>query len=246
MLDAMTGPLRRFDPFRPIDMLTSLWSSAAVGPVSSGAAMAYRTLFTTVRRLVVGRRLAIRLDDGMLTLTVTEFDSRLDVRGLAVGQLNDVRIVVRDIHWEDQRFTHATAVLHNVHMRPTAPPVMVAAPVDLTLEVPTAALRRSVPMGGATVVRRGRQRRGRAAADGPAPDARPHRDRRAARRHDAVAPTPRPRCSPITLDTARQDPGLSRAPSRTAPRPTPHRYRLRPRCGVPVSVDCGMADGFAA
>src|SRR5688572_12014829 len=136
----MTGPLRRFDPFRPIDMLTSLWSSAAVGPVSSGAAMAYRTLFTTVRRLVVGRRLAIRLDDGMLTLTVTEFDSRLDVRGLAVGQLNDVRIVVRDIHWDEQRFKHATAVLHNVHMRPTAPPVMVAAPVDLTLEVPTAAL----------------------------------------------------------------------------------------------------------
>ena len=140
MLEAMTGPLRRFDPFRPIDMLTSLWSSAAVGSVSSGAAMAYRTLFTTVRRLVVGRRLAIRLDDGMLTLTVTEFDSRLDVRGLAVGQLNDVRIVVRDICWEDQKFPHATVVLHNVHMRPSAPPVMVAAPVELTLEVPTAAL----------------------------------------------------------------------------------------------------------
>ena len=56
MLDHMTGPLRRFDPFRPIDMLTALWSSAAAGPVTSGAAMAYRTLFTTVRRLVVGRR----------------------------------------------------------------------------------------------------------------------------------------------------------------------------------------------
>lgn len=140
MLDDMTGPLRRFDPFRPIDMLTSLWSSAAAGPVSSGAAMAYRTLFTTVRRMVVGRRLAIRLDDGLLTLTVTEFDSRLDVRGLAVGQLNDVRIAVRDIRWEDQTFDNATAVLHNVHMRPTAPPVLVAAPVDLTLEVPTAAL----------------------------------------------------------------------------------------------------------
>jgi hypothetical protein len=149
MLDAMdwiagsaggTGPLGRFDPFRPIDMLTSLWSSAAVGPVSSGAAMAYRTLFTTVRRLVVGRRLSIRLDDGVLTLTVTEFDSRLDVRGLAVGQLNDVRIAVRDIRWGDQKFEHATAVLHNVHIRPTAPPVLVAAPVALTLEVPTTAL----------------------------------------------------------------------------------------------------------
>jgi len=57
--DVMTRPrpLRRFDPFRPIDMLTSLWSSAAVAPVSSGAAAAYRTLFMTVRRLVVGRRL---------------------------------------------------------------------------------------------------------------------------------------------------------------------------------------------
>ena len=53
----------------------------------------------TVRRLVVGRRLAVRLDDGDLTLTVTEFDSRLDVRGLSVGQLNDVRLAARDIPW---------------------------------------------------------------------------------------------------------------------------------------------------
>ncbi|MGO4446782.1 hypothetical protein AB4Z42_25880 [Mycobacterium sp. 2YAF39] len=136
----MTGPLRRFDPLRPIDMLTSLWTSAAVGPVSSGAAMAYRTLFTTVRRLVVGRRLAIRLDDGTLNLTITEFDSTLDVRGLSVGQLNDVRIAARDIQWEDKAFDRATAVLHNVYMRPTAPPVLVAAPVELTVEVPAAAL----------------------------------------------------------------------------------------------------------
>lgn len=136
----MTGPLRRFDPFRPIDMLTSLWSSAAVGPVSSGAAMAYRTLFTTVRRLVVGRRHAIRLDDGVLILTVTEFDSTLDVRGLSVGQLNDVHIAARDIRWEEKEFDRATALLHNVHIRPTAPPVLVAAPVELTLEAPTAAL----------------------------------------------------------------------------------------------------------
>ena len=120
----MSRPLRRFDPFRPIDMLTSLWSSAAVAPVSSGAAAAYRTLFMTVRRLVVGRRLAVRLDDGDLTLTVTEFDSRLDVRGLSVGQLNDVRLAARDICWHGNRFDRATAVLHNVHMKPTAPPVL--------------------------------------------------------------------------------------------------------------------------
>lgn len=134
------GSLRRFDPFRPIDMLTALWSSAAVAPVSSGAAAAYRTLFITVRRLVVGRRLTVRLDDGDVMLTVTEFDSRLDVRGLSVGQLNDVRLAARDIRWNETTFTHATAVLHNVHMRPTAPPVLVAAPVEMTLEIPAGAL----------------------------------------------------------------------------------------------------------
>ena len=91
-------PLRRFDPFRPIDMLTSLWSATAMAPVSSGAAAAYRTLFMTVRRLVVGRRIAVQLDDGDLTLTVTEFDSRLDVRGLSVGQLNDVRLEIGRAH----------------------------------------------------------------------------------------------------------------------------------------------------
>ena len=133
-------PLRRFDPFRPIDMLTSLWSSAAMAPVSSGAAAAYRTLFMTVRRLVVGRRMAVHLDDGELTVTVTEFDSRLDVRGLSVGQLNDVRLAARDIRWDGKQFDRATAVLHNVHMRPSAPPVLVAAPVELTLEVPAAVL----------------------------------------------------------------------------------------------------------
>ena len=121
-------------------MLASLWSSAAVAPVSSGAAAAYRTLFMTVRRLAVGRRLAVRLEDGDLTLTVTEFDSRLDVRGLSVGQLNDVRLAARDIRWGDSVFDHATAVLHNVHMKPTAPPTLVAAPVELTLEVPAPVL----------------------------------------------------------------------------------------------------------
>ena len=133
-------PLRRFDPFRPIDMLTALWTTAAVTPVGTGAAAAYRTLFVTVRRLVVGRRLNVRLDEGDLRLTVTEFDSRLDVQGLAVGQLNDVRLAARDIGWNGAGFDHATAVLHNVHIRPGVPAVLVAAPVDLTLEVPAPVL----------------------------------------------------------------------------------------------------------
>jgi len=133
-------PMRRFDPFRPLDMLTSAWSATAMAPVNGGAAAAYRTLFMTLRRLVVGRRLTVRLDDGDLTMTVTEFDSRLDVRGLSIGQLNDVTLVGHNIHWGTSFFDHATVVLHNVHMKPTSPPVLVAAPVDLALEFSAKAL----------------------------------------------------------------------------------------------------------
>ncbi|MCB0948637.1 MAG: hypothetical protein KDB44_05030 [Mycobacterium sp.] len=132
--------MRRFDPFRPLEMLTSMWSATAMAPVNSGAAAAYRTLFITMRRLVVGRRLTVRLDDGDLTMTVTRVDSRLDVRGLSVGQLNDVTLTARNIHWGTALFDHATVVLHNVHIKPTSPPVLVGAPVDLTLEVPAEAL----------------------------------------------------------------------------------------------------------
>src|SRR4051812_27403515 len=133
----MTRPLRRWDPFRPLDMLATLWSTAAVAPVSTGAAAAYKTLFMTLRRLVVGRELTVRLDGGDITLTVTEFDSRLDVRGLAVGQLSDVRLAACDIRWDENKLDRATAVLHNVHLRPSAPPVLIAAPVDLTVELAT-------------------------------------------------------------------------------------------------------------
>lgn len=132
--------MRRFDPFRPLDMLTSIWSATAMAPVNGGAAAAYRTLFMTMRRMVVGRRLTVRVDDGDLTMTVTKFDSRLDVRGLSVGQLNDVTLTAHDICWGTSSFDHGTVVLHNVHIKPTSPPVLVAAPVELTLEVPTDAL----------------------------------------------------------------------------------------------------------
>lgn len=118
-------PVRRWDPFRPLD---------------SGAAVAYRTLFFTLRRFVVGRRLSVDTEDGELALTITRFDSRLDLRQLAVGQLNDVTLGASDLEWNGHSFDHASAVLHNVHVRATVPAVLVAAPVELTLEVPAPVL----------------------------------------------------------------------------------------------------------
>lgn len=130
-----------WDFLRPLDILSSLWSTAAaVPPVSTGAAVAYQTLFMTVKRLIVGRRLTVKLDGGDMAVTITEFDSRLDLGKLAFGQLNDVKVSASEIVWNQKTFERIDLILHNVHLRPGVPPILVAAPVDVTIEVPTRAL----------------------------------------------------------------------------------------------------------
>lgn len=57
--------LRWDDPFRALDMLASLWSSTGMSLVSAGAAQAvaapYRTLFTTLQQLLVGKEVTVQL-----------------------------------------------------------------------------------------------------------------------------------------------------------------------------------------
>lgn len=130
----MTYPFR--DPLRTMDTLAAMWASATTSPIAGGSAGAYRTLFMTLRRLVIGRRLNVRLKAGELSLTVTEFDSGLDMRGLSVGQLDDIRLSADELSWDGAQYDHATVVLRNVHLRPATPPVLVAAPVELTVDVP--------------------------------------------------------------------------------------------------------------
>ena len=127
--------LRWDDPFRALDVLGSLWSSTGLPSVTAGAAQAvavpYRTLFTTLQQLLVGKRVTVRMGDHDVVLTVTELDSELESRGLAVGQLGEVRVAACDIEWGQQRLQRAVAVLRNVHIRPGVPPVVVAAPVEV-------------------------------------------------------------------------------------------------------------------
>jgi hypothetical protein len=121
-------------------MLASLWSQTAARPLGTGAAAGYQALFETLRRLVVGRRLSVALGRGTVdvTLTVTEFEAQLDMRSLSVGQLNDVRIVAENIVWSDHTLDRASATLRNAHLRPSLTPVLVAAPVEVSLEMPIA------------------------------------------------------------------------------------------------------------
>ncbi|MEB3979703.1 hypothetical protein OQ968_00295 [Mycobacterium sp. 663a-19] len=124
------------DPFRALDMLTSMWSSTGLPSVGVGAVVPYRSVFTTLQRLLVGREIRARVGDQDVTLVITEFDSPLDPRGLAVGQLGEIRLAARDMRFGDHRFERATAVLRNVHIRPGVPPWLVAAPVELSLALP--------------------------------------------------------------------------------------------------------------
>lgn len=113
-----------------------MWSSAALPTVTTGAAIAYRTMFQTLRRLVVGRTLTVRSNGDDLTLTVTEFDFRIEVPGLAVGLLGDMLLVAENVSWREYQFEEAIAVLNNVHFRPGATSEVVAAPVELSLKLP--------------------------------------------------------------------------------------------------------------
>ena len=96
--------LRWDDPLRALDVLGSLWSSTGLPSVTAGAAQAvavpYRTLFTTLQQLLVGKRVTIRMGDHDVTLTVTELDSELEPRGLAVGQLGEIRVAASEIDWD--------------------------------------------------------------------------------------------------------------------------------------------------
>lgn len=136
--------LRWDDPFRALDALASLWSSAGLPSVSAATTQAatvpYRTLFATLQQLLVGKGVTVRIGEHDVRLTVTELESELDPQGLAVGQLGEVRVAAHDISWDDndsgQRLQSAVAVLRNVHIRPGVPPLVVAAPAELSTELP--------------------------------------------------------------------------------------------------------------
>lgn len=145
--------LRWDDPFRALDMLSSLWSSAGLPSVSAGAAQAvaapYRTLFTTLQQLLIGKEVTVRIGNHDVVLTVTELDSALEPQLLAAGQLGEVRLAACGIRWDQHLLRRAVAVLHNVHIRPGVPPTLVAAPILLSSALPTETfddvLRQSVP-----------------------------------------------------------------------------------------------------
>ncbi len=131
---------RRRRPRRPLEALATIWSAASsVTPMSVGAAAAYQALVLSMRRVVIGRTLRLRLGGEDFRLTVTEIVSLLDPRALLPARL-DVRVSAADIRWGDQLFGCANLVMRNIRLRPGSFPAMEATPVELTLDVPSDAV----------------------------------------------------------------------------------------------------------
>jgi len=121
-------------------MFAALLTGSPMSPTSSGTIGGYGTVYTVLRRLIVGRDLSIRTADASVELRVTEFDAQPHARAMSVGQFGDVTAVARDVAYGRYRLPQVDGVLRNVHIRPGSPTQLVAAPVELTVELPTTVL----------------------------------------------------------------------------------------------------------
>lgn len=132
-------PLRWWDPRSPMDVVTAVWSAADLLPVRPGTGAAYQALFLALRRVILGRTLTTEVAGKPLRLTVHDVVSVLDPVHLIKGRL-DVRVSLSGIRWAHYDFDHAEVVLRSVALRPGAPPLVSATPLDIRLDIPSVTL----------------------------------------------------------------------------------------------------------
>lgn len=92
---------------------------------------ALEALLRAAARRLGGRRFTVPGTD--LALRVEALELRPDPVGLAFGQLDDVRLVARDLEWRGIACERLVAVWRNVHVRPLPEAAVVSAPVEVEL-----------------------------------------------------------------------------------------------------------------
>lgn len=80
--------------------------------------------------------LTVRVGEHDATMTVVALDARLGALGVALGQLDDVRVELEDLRWADYRARSAVLVFRDVHVNP--PATVVASPMEFSLVVAVA------------------------------------------------------------------------------------------------------------
>ncbi len=114
------------------EVLSLSASAAAALGLPAPAALAgdsFGALVDAARNWLIGKKRTFSLAGHDLTLVLEDLSVEGSDLARAIGQYGQVRLLARDVEWSGYRFERIQVLARNVHLRPGARPVFVAAPV---------------------------------------------------------------------------------------------------------------------
>lgn len=89
----------------------------------------FGTLVDAACAWLIGKKRTFRLPEGDVTMVLADLSVEGSDLARLIGQHGQVRILARDVEWDDYRFDRMEIRARNVHLRPGTRPALVAAPV---------------------------------------------------------------------------------------------------------------------
>ena len=89
----------------------------------------FTAIVDTARNWLIGRKRTFTFAGLDLTLVLEDLSVEGSDLARAVGQYGQLRMLARDVEWDDYRFERLEIQARNVHLRPGTKPVLVAAPI---------------------------------------------------------------------------------------------------------------------
>ena len=113
------------DPFA--DLAADQWLPAW------GSRNALQALLDGLRAGLVGRPVVVGSGTSRVAFTLSSLEASVGHLAAAAGQADDVALCAENVDWRSYEFVSVTARLSNVHTRFRARPVLVSAPIDVSL-----------------------------------------------------------------------------------------------------------------
>jgi len=89
----------------------------------------FSVIVDTARNWLIGRQRTFAFAGLDLTLVLEDLSVEGSDLAKAVGQYGTVRMLARDVEWDDYQLERLEIQARNVHLRPSSKPVLVAAPI---------------------------------------------------------------------------------------------------------------------
>ena len=102
----------------------------------------FGAIVDTARNWLIGKKRTFTFAGLDLTLVLEDLSVEGSDLAKAVGQYGTVRMLARDVEWDDYQLERLEIQARNVHLRPSTKPVLVAAPIRFEAFVSAAAASR--------------------------------------------------------------------------------------------------------